>query len=65
MFKRHDNLQVFRDRVWSHLQDSGLDIISYVPDPAVTTDMISCVEQHERLKSSEVDTDCDCPAHAL
>ena len=52
-FKRHDNLQVFRDKVWSHLQDCGLDTISYLPDPAVTAQMISCVEQHERLKSGE------------
>ena len=52
-FKRHDNLQVFRDKVWSHLQDCGLDTISYLPDPAVTAQMISCVEQHEHLKSGE------------
>ena len=52
-FKRHDNLQVFRDKVWSHLQDCGLDTISYLPDPAVTTQMISCVKQHEHLKSGE------------
>ena len=53
-FKKNDNLQVFRDRIWSHFLDHGLDTVTYFPDPASATEMISCILQHERLSMNDV-----------
>ena len=53
-FKKSDNLQVFHDRIWSHFLDHGLDMVTYVPDPASATEMISCILQHECLSTNDV-----------
>ena len=53
-FKKSANLQVFHDRLWSHFPDHGLNTVTYIPDPASTMEMISCILQHERLSTDDV-----------
>ena len=36
-FEKADNFKQFADKVLEHLQDTGMDTISYLPDPAAPT----------------------------
>ena len=47
-FKLGGDFVKFQRDVESHLEDHGLDTISYVPDPANNTDMTSIVTHHAR-----------------
>jgi hypothetical protein len=48
-FGRDGNLQKFQDLVMKHLVKHGMDLISYLPHPHVSTDMISVVNFHSRF----------------
>ena len=39
----------FIDRVWDHLQDTGMDTIAYLPDSEAPTTMASVVKSHSRF----------------
>ena len=47
-------LNVFTTAVFAHLQQHGLDTISYLPDPADPTKMESVVTHHTRFKLKDV-----------
>jgi hypothetical protein len=47
-FKKGDNLQTFERKVFAHFKESGLDTISYLPDPEDATRMTSCISGHAR-----------------
>jgi hypothetical protein len=40
------DLSVFQNSVWKHLRNSGMDTISYLPDPEDPTKMTSVVTNH-------------------
>jgi hypothetical protein len=43
------DLSVFQNSVWKHLRNSGMDTISYLPDPEDPTKMTSVVTNHARF----------------
>ena len=53
-FGRDDDLTPFQDTVMEHLKDTGMDSISYLPDPKDTTKMISVVTSHSRFTITSV-----------
>ena len=56
-FGKADNFKQFADKVLEHLQDTGMDTISYLPDPAEpTVRMLSVVTHHSRFTFDSV---CD------
>ena len=54
LFERSSDLELFQSRVMEHLQRHGMDSITYVPDPADLTKMISSVTHHPRLSAEFV-----------
>jgi hypothetical protein len=53
----HDNdLTSFQDAVMDHLTDTGMDSISYLPDPKDATKMISIITSHSRFTISSMRT---------
>jgi hypothetical protein len=55
-FSRTGNLQVFQREVMEHLQEHGMDTITYLPDPTDTSKMISIVEHHARFSYDEAES---------
>ena len=53
-FGRGDDLALFQDNVMEHLKDTGMDTISYMPDPEDPDKMISVVLGHSRFTLSSV-----------
>ena len=47
--KPGDAIKPFADRLWTKLQDFGLDTITYVPDPQDPTKMVSVLEDYPRI----------------
>ena len=45
-FKRGDDLLVFSKKVKDHLESYGLDTVSYLPNPADPSQVVSVVENH-------------------
>ena len=43
------DLSVFQNSVWKHLRNSGMDTMSYLPDPEDPTKMTSVVTNHARF----------------
>ena len=43
------DLSAFQNAVWKHLQNSGMDTMSYLPDPKDPTKMTSVVTNHARF----------------
>ena len=43
------NLTVFQNSVWKHLRNTGIDTITYLPDPEDPTKMTSVVVNHARF----------------
>jgi len=48
-FDKGGELEQFCTNVYDHLKDSGMDTISYLPDPANPVKMISVVQNHGRF----------------
>ena len=55
-FGHDDDLTSFQDAVMDHLTDTGMDSISYLPDPKDATKMISVITSHSRFTISSVRT---------
>ena len=53
-FGSDDDLTPFQDTVMEHLKDTGMDSISYLPDPKDTTKMISVITSHSRFTITSV-----------
>ena len=54
-FKVGDDLQAFQNRLWVHLEETGMDTIAYVPDPE-TNEMVNVVLDHARFTVDMVAT---------
>jgi len=48
-FKQSDDFVIFKDKLWDHFRDTGMDSIAYLPDPAENSRMISIVKWHARF----------------
>ena len=48
-FKQTDSLEIFQYQVKAHLEEFGLDTISYLPDPVNPTTMICLVDCHSKF----------------
>jgi hypothetical protein len=55
-FGHDDDLTSFQDAVMDHLTDTGMDSISYLPDPKDATKMISVIKSHSCFTISSVRT---------
>jgi hypothetical protein len=44
-----DDLVEFKYSVWEHLEDTGMDTIAYLPDPAKPSRMMNIVKEHSRF----------------
>jgi hypothetical protein len=55
-FGHDDDLTSFQDAVMDHLIDTGMDSISYLPDPKDAMKMISVVTSHSRFTISSMRT---------
>ena len=54
-FKVNDNLQAFQNHLWVHLEETGMDTITCVPDPE-TNEMVNVVLDHARFTVDMVAT---------
>ena len=48
-FHPKSDLAVFQNAIWKHLRNTGMDTISYLPDPEDPTKMVSVVTNHARF----------------
>jgi len=48
-FKQSDDFVIFKDKLWDHFRDTGMDTIAYLPDPADNSTMINIVKWHARF----------------
>lgn len=53
-FSQENDLRAFCNAVWKHLVQSGMDTITYFPDPADNTKMVSIVENPNRFTKDYV-----------
>ncbi len=53
-FARSGDLVTFQHHVWSHLVDTGMDSIAYVPDPVDPNIMVNIVKDHGRFTLESV-----------
>jgi hypothetical protein len=51
-----DDVTSFQDAVMDHLIDTGMDSISYLPDPKHATKMISVITSHSCFTISSIRT---------
>jgi hypothetical protein len=64
-FGKTDNFKQFSEKVMKHFKNTGLDMISYLPDPADPTRMLSVVTHHSRFSFDAVRDASDilCPSY--
>ena len=55
-FTRAGDLSTFEHLVWTHMVDTGMDTIAYVPDPVDKTTMLNCVKFHGRFSVESIRT---------
>lgn len=48
-FAVSDDLPNFRQKVWTHLKDTGMDSIAYLPDPAQPSEMVDVIKFYHRF----------------
>ena len=51
-FDKSSDLETFCTSVWEHLEECGMDSITYLPDPADSKEMKSVVMNHGRFTQS-------------
>lgn len=52
-FTRKSDLLTFQKKLMNHLEEYGLDTITYIPSPVDATEMISVIDNHARFTAKE------------